>query len=111
MHKAEWDFRAVHIPEDLKRGDMCSPYLTPNHDMSLTDHVPVICRRDLAHPLANELDLHELNAHSADAALLVWLRYLKFNMQQTGSRQPFGPNCPRAVIVTGASHVHIGNLQ
>ena len=60
------------------------------------------CRTDFAHPLAAQVDLHNLNAPAAKAALIVWLRFLKFHLQKNGTREPFGPGRRHAFIVTGA---------
>lgn len=49
----------------------------------------------------NYVDLHNMNPQTAKAALIVWLRFLKSEMQQTGSSQVFGPNCHHVFIVTG----------
>ena len=56
---------------------------------------------DFAHPQAAEVDLHNLNSHAAKAALIVWLRFLKFHLQQTGNRNPYGADRRHAYIVTG----------
>ena len=48
------------------------------------------------------MDLHNLNTHTAKAALIVWLRFVKFQLRENGGRQPFcGDRC-LAYIVTGA---------
>ena len=44
-----------------------------------------------------------MNADTAKAALIVWLRFVKFHLKKTGTRQPFGPDRRHAFIVTGAS--------
>ena len=54
------------------------------------------------HRLAAEVDLHNLNTHTATAALIVWLRFVKFQLRENGGRQPFGEDRHLAYIVTGA---------
>ena len=60
------------------------------------------CRTDFTHSRASVIDLHHLNTHAAKAGLIVWVRFLRFHLQKTGTREPFGPDCRNAYIVTGA---------
>lgn len=59
------------------------------------------CRTDFSHSQAAEVDLHNMNMFTAKAALIVWLRFVKFHLKKSGTLQPFGPDRRHAFIVTG----------